>query len=592
MKIIFILYILAIIVSCGGGGNQKTEVVTDKQIIANTIGAENYCAIFFDPVLFDEADPLRINEYKLEWSENSNLENAETVAIKRVSVRENYYLHKNLTNNISYYYRISVNGNHGGDYHDSQILECTPSSIKGSKVLNSFHSGRYHILDDDGRIWWWGALHLGSNRSFPTPICEKYYQSTKFLVCQSWAKNLADIYYGYIIKADGTLWIVTKTGLEPVCSPGVENKCDFDTSHGFKKSENFLISKNGEVYNGSPLVTKPIKLCRINEETACLEYWSGVKKYFDGLVLLEDGTVWSWGDNQWGQLGNGSADSSLTPQRVCANVVENQCIDYLEDIKDIYKYQKYAFAISNSGENFTWGALDAGLGVTMNETCNQTPCLLFAKKFHGLSDIKYFSGKFALSNSGNVWTWSNKSAIKQLNELPQIKSTYFGVALDFNNDVWVRNGSNYGFYESYGTGEVEVNYTLKLVDTALNAHQFARNNSKGLYFLDSESRINIIDLSKLNKPNSYVPNKLIGFKVIGHNIFVNATGSLWRIRNTTRNEIFLSPLCSGLQKYSKCDHQITNMTVATNGNMFLSSEGEVFVRGDFYKFGVFRKNNG
>src|SRR4030081_1738068 len=34
------------------------------------------------------------------------------------------------------------------------------------------------------------------------------------------------------------------------------------------------------------------------------------------LALRSDGTVWAWGNNGWGQLGNGTYTRSLTPTQV------------------------------------------------------------------------------------------------------------------------------------------------------------------------------------------------------------------------------------------------------------------------------------
>jgi hypothetical protein len=38
--------------------------------------------------------------------------------------------------------------------------------------------------------------------------------------------------------------------------------------------------------------------------------------YFHSLAVRSDGTVWAWGDNQYGQLGDGTRTNQSTPVRV------------------------------------------------------------------------------------------------------------------------------------------------------------------------------------------------------------------------------------------------------------------------------------
>lgn len=63
------------------------------------------------------------------------------------------------------------------------------------------------------------------------------------------------------------------------------------------------------------------------------------------LALLSDGTVWSWGDNSYGQLGNDSVESNNTPSK----------IEELDDIVDITAGTDYAYAVNSEGKLFVWG---------------------------------------------------------------------------------------------------------------------------------------------------------------------------------------------------------------------------------------------
>ncbi len=72
------------------------------------------------------------------------------------------------------------------------------------------------------------------------------------------------------------------------------------------------------------------------------------------LALKADGTVWSWGSNQYGQLGDGTTISRGMPAPVVG----------LSEVKKIVAGTNHAFAITEPNRLFSWGANSYGqLGI-------------------------------------------------------------------------------------------------------------------------------------------------------------------------------------------------------------------------------------
>ncbi|MCO1602121.1 RCC1 domain-containing protein [Desulfosporosinus nitroreducens] len=112
------------------------------------------------------------------------------------------------------------------------------------------------------------------------------------------------------------------------------------------------------------------------------------------LALNSDGTVWGWGINQNGQIGDGSTDTR--PYRVK--------VTGLADVKAIASGSTHSVALQRDGEVFTWGSNFSGeLGNgTLKESYHPV-------KVTGLSDVKAVSAgslfTVALKNDGTVWAW-------------------------------------------------------------------------------------------------------------------------------------------------------------------------------------------
>jgi alpha-tubulin suppressor-like RCC1 family protein len=118
------------------------------------------------------------------------------------------------------------------------------------------------------------------------------------------------------------------------------------------------------------------------------------------LALRSDGTVWAWGDNQFGQLGNGTTGpDAVTPGRVAV----------LNGVTRISAGYGFALALRSDGIVFAWGLNDVGeLG---NSTMPSSPKPV---KIAGLSQVTGIAAgenaAVATESSGisaatSVWTW-------------------------------------------------------------------------------------------------------------------------------------------------------------------------------------------
>ena len=77
------------------------------------------------------------------------------------------------------------------------------------------------------------------------------------------------------------------------------------------------------------------------------------------IALREDGTVWAWGDNTYGQLGQGNRVSAKKPVQV----------QNLTNIVSVAAGDNHAIAIDKLGNVYTWGLNSKGqLGNRTTET--------------------------------------------------------------------------------------------------------------------------------------------------------------------------------------------------------------------------------
>ena len=74
--------------------------------------------------------------------------------------------------------------------------------------------------------------------------------------------------------------------------------------------------------------------------------------YYNSFAVRKDGTVWSWGYNNYGSLGLGNGTSRTTAQQVLGGASGSQ---YLTDIVEVKAATMHTLALKANGTVYAWG---------------------------------------------------------------------------------------------------------------------------------------------------------------------------------------------------------------------------------------------
>ena len=127
------------------------------------------------------------------------------------------------------------------------------------------------------------------------------------------------------------------------------------------------------------------------------------------LALKNDGTVWAWGLNQDGELGDGTNTDSSTPVEVKD---PNDPSGYLSEVETIAAGSSHSLALKDDGTVWAWGDNRASQGTRIGGqlgddeiTSSNTP--LQVSNLPGAIEAIAAGGEhgLALKDDGTVWAW-------------------------------------------------------------------------------------------------------------------------------------------------------------------------------------------
>lgn len=169
------------------------------------------------------------------------------------------------------------------------------------------------------------------------------------------------------------------------------------------------------------------------------------------MALRSDGTVWCWGDNECGEVGDGTEGDFNWDTADC---IRTKPYLVMGQVKSIYAAYNNCYAITKSNDLWVWGFNNGGRVGNGSTNDATLPVKI-------LSDVKSIaSGKanhsVAVKNDGSLWTWglnmdgqigdhTRNSRYTPFNAMKDVQSAAAGeghtMAIKNNGDlyVWGRN---------------------------------------------------------------------------------------------------------------------------------------------------------
>jgi len=126
------------------------------------------------------------------------------------------------------------------------------------------------------------------------------------------------------------------------------------------------------------------------------------------IALKSDSTVWTWGSNIWGQLGDGTNISKTTP----VQVLNHDGVGYLTSIFAIAIGDSHSIALKWDGTVWTWGSNSSGKLGDGSSVFRNTPVQVVGSDGIGyLNEIIDIAGgshhTIALKTDSTMWSWGN-----------------------------------------------------------------------------------------------------------------------------------------------------------------------------------------
>ena len=235
-----------------------------------------------------------------------------------------------------------------------------PTQIGTATDWNSVSAGNYHSMavKTDGTLWAlgdnaFGELGIGSTTNQNLPI--------QVGTATNWKSVSASYYFTLALKTDGTLWA-------------------------------WGIGSHGQLGTGS------FGSSNISMQVGTSTNWNVVVAgdYRHSVGIKTDGTLWAWGRNNYGELGDGTTANKNIPTQIGAD----------NDWNFVTSGDESTYAIKTNGTLWGWGYNANGLLGDGTTTDKHIPTQIGINNTWKKVSL-HQNHTIALRTDDNLWAWGN-----------------------------------------------------------------------------------------------------------------------------------------------------------------------------------------
>lgn len=291
--------------------------------------------------------------------------------------------------------------------------QVTPAQVGGTTGVVQVAAGGLHslMLRSDRTVWAWGNNFFGQLGNGTTTSSSAPVQVSGLTgVVQVAAAG----FHSLALRSDGTVWAWGSDGvsssLTPVQVPGLTGVTMISAGDMFSlalRSDGTVwawgVNQSGQLGNGTTTNSAvPVQVTGLSQVTSIAAgFDSSLATRTRGVTTIR--SVWSWGGNGSGQLGDGTLTNHLTPEQVTGISTPS--------IAGIAAGYHFAVVLGADDAVWGWGADDTG---QLDNAPTGSPVTRPVRMTGTATGITQLSAGFnhvlALKSNGTVLAWGDNSA--------------------------------------------------------------------------------------------------------------------------------------------------------------------------------------
>ncbi len=298
-------------------------------------------------------------------------------------------------------------------------------SLSSAAALNRIGVGNDYTMaiKSSGTLFGWGLndrgqLGDGTVISKSTPTQETTAASNWAIVAASIPFNSATLNHTAAVRADGTLWAWGDNSSGQVGDSTSGNQRSAATQENLHATNwtavaagdghTVAVRSDGTLWawgrnNAGQLGDGTFTIRTVPTQIGSATTWIAVAAGGDHtLALRSDGTLWAWGDNNFGQVGDGtSGNQRLSPVQIGTDTTWTA----------VAAGANHSVALRSNGTVWTWGLGTSGQLGHGNTANRLSPMqVAFAPANEWASIAAGSEHTVAIRSDGTLWAWGNNSS--------------------------------------------------------------------------------------------------------------------------------------------------------------------------------------